>query len=192
MQPPPLKAEGRQCPRLFQREGREGFNPAIGFLTATLFRTKAPLGRGGVSQRSSAHSGRLHPRHHKKRVFGDLMCGFEKVQVLSAPRTILATETHTSTILVAVFLEKKVALAKALRISFRRRSGSESLLFGTLGSAGPHGAGEPSVPNQSVGPVDPCRIFGAEGFRLVVGQVVFALLTLISNQLTQVLYKVKE
>jgi hypothetical protein len=36
------------------------------------------------------------------------MCGFEKVQVLSAPRTILATETHTSTILVAVFLEKKV------------------------------------------------------------------------------------
>ena len=32
-------------------------------------------------------------------------------------------------------------------------------LFGTLGSAGPHGAGEPSVPNH--GPVDPCRIFGA-------------------------------
>jgi hypothetical protein len=79
----------------------------------------------GRSQRSSAHSGQIAILIHyyvvesdlaervrtiiKKIVFGDLMCGFEKVQVLSAPRTILATETHTSTILVAVFLEKKVA-----------------------------------------------------------------------------------
>lgn len=106
MQPPPLKAEGRQCPRLFQREGREGFNPApaIGFLTATLFRTKAPL--GGVSQRSSAHSGQIAilihyyvvesdladyflffkgPRHHKKKEFLAISCAASRKSKSSRP-----------------------------------------------------------------------------------------------------------
>lgn len=122
MQPPPLKAEGRQCPVPERRKGRIQSSPSHRVPYGYLVSNESSPGR---SQRSSAHSGQIAILIHyyvvesdlaervrtiiKKIVFGDLMCGFEKVQVLSAPRTILATETHTSTILVAVFLEKKVA-----------------------------------------------------------------------------------
>nr|YP_009389209.1 hypothetical protein [Populus davidiana]ALP00623.1 hypothetical protein [Populus tremula]ALP46555.1 hypothetical protein [Populus tremula x Populus alba]QTG40196.1 hypothetical protein [Populus rotundifolia var. duclouxiana]UZA66006.1 hypothetical protein Potri.00MG000043 [Populus trichocarpa]UZA66057.1 hypothetical protein Podel.00MG000043 [Populus deltoides] len=171
MQPPPLKAEGRQCPRLFQREGREGFNPApaIGFLTATLFRTKAPL--GGVSQRSSAHSGQIAilihyyvvesdladyflffkgPRHHKKKSFWR-----SHVRLRESPSPLGPSNNtcHRNPYLYntggSLSGEEGISSTNFFFVG----------LFGTLGSAGPHGAGEPSVPNH--GPVDPCRIFGA-------------------------------
>jgi hypothetical protein len=121
---PTSESWGKAVPSIVpeRRKGRIQSSPSHRVPYGYLVSNESSPGR---SQRSSAHSGQIAILIHyyvvesdlaervrtiiKKIVFGDLMCGFEKVQVLSAPRTILATETHTSTILVAVFLEKKVA-----------------------------------------------------------------------------------
>ena len=125
----------------------------------------------GRSQRSSAHSGQIAilihyyvvesdladyflffkgPRHHKKKSFWR-----SHVRLRESPSPLGPSNNtcHRNPYLYntggSLSGEEGISSTNFFFVG----------LFGTLGSAGPHGAGEPSVPNH--GPVDPCRIFGA-------------------------------